>query len=238
MLTNLNLCANLEQIRAVICYALEERKETTLSPLPMYHIFAFAVNILAMMSIGARTVLIVNPRDIPTVVNAFKKYPISLMTGVNTLYNALLNNTEFVVMKFPNLKASVAGGMALQSSVATKWKAITGTPITEGYGLTETSPVAMLNPLNENARLGCIGLPVPSTDIRLVDDTGGVSQIGQPGEIQIKGPQVMKGYYNKADETAASIVDGWLLTGDIGVMDSEGFFRIVDRKRYDSCLRI
>ena len=231
MLTNLNLCANLEQIRAVICYALEERKETTLSPLPMYHIFAFAVNILAMMSIGARTVLIVNPRDIPTVVNAFKKYPISLMTGVNTLYNALLNNTEFVAMKFPNLKASVAGGMALQSSVATKWKAITGTPITEGYGLTETSPVAMLNPLNENARLGCIGLPVPSTDIRLVDDTGGVSQIGQPGEIQIKGPQVMKGYYNKPDETAASIVDGWLLTGDIGVMDSEGFFRIVDRKK-------
>lgn len=231
MLTNANMCANLEQIKAVICYALKEEKETTLSPLPMYHIFAFAVNILAMMSIGARTILIVNARDIPTVVDAFKKYPISLMTGVNTLYNALLHNPDFLKLNFSSLKASVAGGMALQSSVASRWRAITGTPITEGYGLTETSPVAMLNPINDMGRIGSIGLPVPNTDVRLVDDQGNIVGIETVGEIQIKGPQVMKGYYNKPDETSNSIVDGWLSTGDIGIMDADGFFRIVDRKK-------
>ncbi|MEP7196783.1 MAG: AMP-binding protein [Saprospiraceae bacterium] len=231
MLTNGNMCANLEQIKAVICYVLEEKKETTLSPLPMYHIFAFAVNILAMMSIGARTILIVNARDIKSVYKAFKKYPISLMTGVNTLYNALLNFPGFNSLNFNSLKASVAGGMALQESVGQNWRRVTGKTLTEGYGLTETSPLVSLNPLNESGRLGSIGLPAPNTDVRLVDDNGQICPIGQAGEIQIKGPQVMKGYYNKPDETRNSIVDGWFLTGDIGTMDEDGFFKIVDRKK-------
>lgn len=231
MLTNFNLCANLEQIKAVICYKLTERCETTLSPLPMYHIFAFAVNTLAMMSIGARTILVVNPRDIKSVVAQFKKYPISLMTGVNTLYNALLHYDGFNRLNFSSLKASVAGGMALQGSVAEQWKKVTGNELTEGYGLTETSPVVSLNPLNETARAGSIGLPVPNTEIRLIDDLGNDVQIGEPGEILVKGPQVMKGYYNKSDETANTIKDGWLYTGDIATMDKDGFFKIVDRKK-------
>ncbi|MEO6190766.1 MAG: AMP-binding protein [Saprospiraceae bacterium] len=231
MLSNANLCANLEQIKASIFYALEESKETTLSPLPMYHIFAFAVNIVAMMSIGARTILIVNARDIKSVYNAFKKYPISLMTGVNTLYNALLNYPGFGALDFSSLKASIAGGMALQSSVANNWRATTGTPIIEGYGLTETSPLAMINPLNDTARLGSIGLPVPNTDVRLIDDNGQICGIEQAGEIQIKGPQVMKGYFNNLNESIKAFSDGWFCTGDIGIMDADGFFRIIDRKK-------
>ncbi len=231
MLTNANMCANVEQIKAVICYVLDEGKETTLSPLPMYHIFAFAVNVLAMMSIGARTILVINPRDIDSVCKEFKKYPISLMTGVNTLYNALNHHHGFASLKFPHLKATVAGGMALQSSVALKWKEITGCTISEGYGLTETSPLVSLNPLNEFGRLGTIGLPAPNTDIRLIDDQGILCTYGQAGEIQVKGPQVMKGYYNKPDETAMAIVDGWFKTGDIGIMDQDGFLKIVDRKK-------
>ncbi|NOT38751.1 MAG: AMP-binding protein [Saprospiraceae bacterium] len=231
MLTNANMCANLEQIKAMICYKLKEKVETTLSPLPMYHIFAFAVNALAMMSIGARTILIVNARDIKSVVNVFKKYPVSLMTGVNTLYNALLNYPGFSGLNFSSLKASVAGGMALQSSVATRWRAVTGTPLTEGYGLTETSPLVSINPLDDTGRMGSIGLPAPSTDVKLVDDFGNEVRQGEPGEILVKGPQVMKGYYNKPDETANSIKDGWFATGDVAVMDPDGFFKIVDRKK-------
>lgn len=231
MLTNANLCANLEQIKAVICYKLQERVETTLSPLPMYHIFAFAVNTLAMMSIGARTILVVNARDIKSVIQVFKKYPVSLMTGVNTLYNALLNFPGFSSLDFNSLKASVAGGMALQSSVATRWRKVTGTPLTEGYGLTETSPLVSLNPLDDTGRMGTIGLPAPSTDIKLVDEQGNEVKQGEAGEILVRGPQVMKGYYNKPDETANSIKDGWFATGDIAIMDPDGFFKIVDRKK-------
>lgn len=231
MLTHHNLLSNIEQIRAVICYYLKEGKETTLSPLPMYHIFAFAVNLMAMMTIGANTVLILNARDLGSIIKAFRQHPISLMTGVNTLYNALMNHPDFSKINFSSLKVTVAGGMALQSSVAERWKSLTGCGLSEGYGMTEASPVVSLNPIDGNGKPGSIGLPVPSTDVRIVDESGRVCGFGEIGEIQVRGPQVMLGYLDRPDETAKTIVDGWLCTGDIGSMDSDGYFRIVDRKK-------
>ena len=231
MLTNRNLVSNMEQIKAVLCYYLEERKETALSPLPMYHIFAFAVNVLAMMSIGANTVLIVNAKDLGSVVKAFKEYPISLMTGVNTLYNALLNYPGFSEINFKTLKTSVAGGMALQTAVAERWKQVTGTPLEEGFGMTETSPVVSINPVDGSGKVGTVGYPVPSTDVKLVNEQGLVCNVGEAGELLVQGPQVMKGYYNRPDETAKTIKDGWLYTGDVAIMDTEGFIKIVDRKK-------
>ena len=231
MLTNANMIANMLQIKAWMSTTLEEGKETTLSPLPMYHIFALAVNVMAMMSLGAHTVLIVNARDIGSVIKAFKKYPFSLVTGVNTLYNALLNNNEFKALDFSNMKVAVAGGMALIDVVAEKWKAITGVDLCEGYGMTEASPVITVNPIDGTAKLGSIGLPVPSTDVRIVGEDGSVCGPGEAGEIQVKGPQVMKGYFEKPLETQKVIKDGWLATGDIGMMEDDGFFKIVDRKK-------
>jgi long-chain acyl-CoA synthetase len=183
------------------------------------------------MSLGCPSVLIVNPRDIPSLVKDWKKYKPSIFPAVNTLFTALMNNKEFKSLDFSDLKVPFAGGMALQSAVATRWKEITGVRIVEGYGLTETSPVACVNPLNGTERLGSIGYPVPSTDMRLVDDAGNEVPQGETGEIQVKGPQVMKGYYNKPEETANSIKDGWFSTGDIGLMEADGYFRIVDRKK-------
>lgn len=231
MLTNRNLVGNLQQIRAILMPFMKIGQETTLSPLPMYHIFAFAVNVLAMMSIGANTVLIVNARDISSVAKAFKKHKISLMTGVNTLYNALLNFPGFDKSDFSALRVSVGGAMAIQSSVAERWKSVTGCFLCEGYGMTEASPVVSLNPLDGSGRMGTIGIPVPSTDVRIVNDEGKVCSANEVGEIQVKGPQVMKGYYNKPEETANTIKDGWLCTGDIGLMEEDGYFKIVDRKK-------
>ncbi|MEI2694813.1 MAG: AMP-binding protein [Saprospiraceae bacterium] len=231
MLTHHNLLSNIEQIRAVICYYLKDGKETTLSPLPMYHIFAFAVNLMAMMTIGANTVLILNARDLGSIIKAFRQHPISLMTGVNTLYNALMNHPDFGKINFSSLKVTVAGGMALQSSVAERWKALTGCGLSEGYGMTEASPVVSLNPIDGNGKPGSIGLPVPSTDVRIVDESGRICGFGEIGEIQVRGPQVMLGYLDRPDETAKTIIDGWLCTGDIGSMDADGYFKIVDRKK-------
>ena len=231
MLTNRNLVANMEQNRAIMMPNLEEGKEIALSPLPLYHIFAFTVNCLALMSYGALTVLIVNPRDLPTVAKAFKAYPITIMTGVNTLFNALVNNKEFQAQDFSSLKVTVGGGMAVQRSVAEQWQKLTGCYLAEGYGMTESSPVASANPNDGSGRLGTIGIPIPSTDMRIVDDNGNPLPAGEVGEIQIKGPQVMKGYYNRPEETAKTIKDGWLCTGDIGKMYEDGFFQIVDRKK-------
>lgn len=229
MLTNQNLVANMLQIRAIMMPFLEEGKETVLSPLPLYHIFAFSVNCLALLSFGAYTVLVTNARDLPSVIKEFKKHPISLFTGVNTLYNALLNHSGFENCDFSKLKISVAGGMAVQKSVAEKWQKVTGCQLAEGYGLTETSPVACVNPLDGHARLGYIGLPVPSTEMRVVDEKGNLVNVGESGEIQIKGPQVMKGYYNQPAETLKCLKDGWFSTGDVGFMEEDGFFKIVDR---------
>lgn len=231
MLTNRNLLANMLQIKAWLSGSMNENETVTLSPLPMYHIFAFTVNCMAMMSYGAKTILIVNARDLGSIVKEFKNHKVNVMTGVNTLFNALLNNDQFGSVDFSHLNITVAGGMALQNAVALKWKEVTGCTLSEGYGMTESSPVASVNPIDGTARMGTIGLPVPSTDMRIVDENGIKLGAGESGEIQIKGPQVMKGYYNKLDETANTIKDGWLCTGDIGMMDSDGFFKIVDRKK-------
>lgn len=231
MLTNHNLVANMQQIRGVMQPFLEEGKELCISPLPMYHIFAFTVNCLAFASFGTTNILIVNPRDLPSIVKAWKGKPVTLMTGVNTLYNALLNHKDFRELDFSTMKASIAGGMALKTSVAEEWQKLTGAPLAEGYGLTETSPVATINPIDGTGRLGTIGLPLPSTDLQIVDENGQPVPPGEVGEIQIKGPQVMKGYYNRPDETAKVIKDGWLSTGDMAKMSEDGYFQIVDRKK-------
>jgi long-chain acyl-CoA synthetase len=231
MLTNRNLVANMLQIRYIMQTRLKELEEVALCPLPMYHSFAFTVNCLAMMSFGAHSILIVNPRDLKTIVAAFKKYPISLTTGVNTLYNAMVHFKAFRALDFSSLKVCVAGGMALQQSVADEWKDLTGCPIAEGYGLTETSPVASVNQLDGSGLDGSIGLPVPSTTFKIVKEDGTDAAINEAGEIWIKGPQVMAGYYQREDETAQILQDGWLKTGDVGLMEESGYFRIVDRKK-------
>ncbi|MEP6795493.1 MAG: AMP-binding protein [Saprospiraceae bacterium] len=231
MLTNRNIMANMLQIKGCLDTRLREGEEITLCPLPMYHIFAFIVNCLAMMAYGSMNVLVTNARDIKSVIKEFKNHKITVMTGVNSLYNALLNDKDFAKSDFSQFKFGVGGAMAIQKSVNDRWKAVTGSDLIEGYGMTEASPVVSVNPIDGTARIGTIGLPVPSTDVRIVDDNGVVQPVGQRGEIQVKGPQVMKGYYNKPVETANTIRDGWLCTGDIGIMDEDGFFRIVDRKK-------
>lgn len=232
MLTNRNIVANMLQIKACLDTRFKEGAgEVTLCPLPLYHIFAFVVNCLAMMSYGSMNVLVVNARDLKSVIKEFKQHKISLMTGVNSLYNALLHEKEFKTLDFSNLKVAVGGAMAIQKSVSDQWKELTGNNLVEGYGMTEASPVVSVNPLDGTARVGTIGMPVPSTDVRIVDDYGNVQPPGQPGEIQVKGPQVMPGYYNNPAETEKVFKEGWLLTGDIGVMESDGYFRVVDRKK-------
>ncbi|WP_235298120.1 AMP-binding protein [Portibacter marinus] len=230
MLTNKNLVANMLQIKAWLGSNVEDGK-TVLCPLPMYHIFAFTVNGLAMMSFGSHTVLVTNARDLPSVIKEFKNHKVSMFTGLNTLFNALLNHSDFSSADFSELKITVGGGMAVQKAVAEKWEKVTGCRLSEGYGMTECSPVATINPIDGTARLGSIGMPIPSTDMRVVAEDGTVQGIDGIGELQIKGPQVMKGYYNRPEETSNTIKDGWLCTGDIGSMDEDGFFKIVDRKK-------
>ena len=233
MLTNRNLVANAQQMKAWMDPTLGKDQDlVVLCPLPLYHIFAFTCNCLVMMNYGAETVLIVNPRDQSTLVKAFADHKIKAMTGVNTLFNALANNPDFAKADTSSLKMAFAGGMALQNAVADRFAAVTGCTVIEGYGMTESSPVATTNPLDGTHRQGTIGVPIPSTVIRVVDDAGAPVATGEVGELQIKGPQVMKGYYNRPDETAKTITpDGWLNTGDMAVMDGDGFFRIVDRKK-------
>ena len=232
MLTNRNLISNMLQFRAMIRPFLKEREEVALSPLPMYHIFAFSVNALALMSIGSRTILITNARDIGSILKEFKNNKITILTGVNTLFNAMLNHKDFASLDFSSLKATAGGGMAVQKVVAEKWKEVTGCNLSEGYGLTESSPVATVNPIDDKGQIGTIGIPVPSTDMRIANEQDQPLAIGEVGEIHIKGPQIMKGYYNRPEETRKTIsADGWLRTGDIGLMQPDGFFKIVDRKK-------
>ncbi len=231
MLTNRNLVANMQQIHAWAGPYLKEREEIALCPLPLYHIFAFTVNLLAMMSFGALSVLVTNARDLPSVIKAMKSYRVSLTTGVNTLFNALVHHKDFQTVDFSPLKISFGGGMAVQRPVAEQWQRVTGCFLAEGYGMTEASPVVTANPLDGTGRIGTIGVPVPSTDVRIVDNQGNILGPDGVGEIQVQGPQVMKGYYNRPDETAKTIKDGWLCTGDIGKMTQDGFFQIVDRKK-------
>lgn len=233
MLTNRNLVANMMQIRGIMQPKLQEATEIALCPLPLYHIFAFTVNCLAIMSVGGSNVLIVNARDLPALIKEWRKYNPTVLTGINTLFNALLNHPEFASLDFSSLKIVCGGGMAVQRAVAERWQQATGSQLTEGYGMTEASPVITCNPVNEPVRLGTIGMPAPSTDVRIVDDNGTVLGPGAEnvGEIQARGPQVMKGYWQRPDETEKTIKDGWLCTGDLGFMHPDGVFQIVDRKK-------
>lgn len=231
-LMNSNVVANVLQISEWMASDLDDGKETVITALPLYHVFAFTVNCLSMLRKGAHNILITNPRDIPAFVKEVEKYPISIFTAVNTLFNALMNSEEFQKVDFSSMKIAVGGGMAVQSAVSDKWKALTGIPIAEGYGLSETAPVLTCNPVDGNVRIGSIGLPMPNTNVKIMDDDGNELPLGEPGEICAKGPQVMKGYWNRDEETKETFhADGWFRTGDIGIMEPDGFFKIVDRKK-------
>ncbi len=231
MLTHGNLIANTQQMLAIVGDAIRPDKEVVLTALPLYHIFAFTVNLLGFYYMGARNILIPSPRPPSNLKRAFENYPITWLSGVNTLFNALLNERWFQEYPPKQLRASVAGGMSLHASVAERWRETTGTPVVEGYGLTESSPVLTFNPLGGLVKDGSIGIPVPSTDLRSVDEHGNPTAAGEPGEIVARGPQIMKGYWQRDEDTAKTLRDGWLFTGDIGEMDEDGYFYIVDRKK-------
>ncbi|HET7775770.1 MAG TPA: AMP-binding protein, partial [Azospira sp.] len=232
MLLHRNIIANLQQAHAWIEPFLHKDQQLIITALPLYHIFSLTANCLTFLKIGATNVLITNPRDIPGFVKELGQYKFTVITGVNTLFNALLNNPDFAKVDFSALRAALGGGMAVQKAVAQKWKEVTGKPLIEAYGLTETSPAATINPLDLPEFNGAIGLPISSTEIAIRDDQGNDLPVGQAGEISIRGPQVMKGYWLRPDETEAVFFpDGFLRTGDVGVMDEKGFVRIVDRKK-------
>ncbi|MDD0972802.1 long-chain-fatty-acid--CoA ligase FadD2 [Pseudomonas fontis] len=239
MLTHGNLVANMLQILA--CFSqidadgqklLKEGQEVMIAPLPLYHIYAFTANCMCMMVTGNHNVLITNPRDIAGFVKELKKWRFSALLGLNTLFVALMDNPEFKNLDFSALKVTNSGGTALVKATAERWESITGCRIVEGYGLTETSPVASTNPYGQLARLGTVGIPVPGTAFKVIDDDGNEMPLGERGELCIKGPQVMKGYWQRPDATAEAMdAEGWFKTGDVAVIDPDGFTRIVDRKK-------
>ncbi|CAM3716097.1 long-chain-fatty-acid--CoA ligase FadD2 [Pseudomonas wadenswilerensis] len=239
MLTHGNLVANMLQVLA--CFSqhgpdgqrlIKEGQEVMIAPLPLYHIYAFTANCMCMMVTGNHNVLITNPRDIPGFVKELKKWKFSALLGLNTLFVALMNHPEFKNLDFSALKVTNSGGTALVSATAERWESITGCRIVEGYGLTETSPVASTNPYGQLARLGTVGIPVPGTAFKVIDDEGEEQPFGERGELCIKGPQVMKGYWQHPEATAEALdSEGWFKTGDIAVIDPDGFTRIVDRKK-------
>jgi long-chain acyl-CoA synthetase len=231
MLTHGNLLWNLEQMLAMCRSHIDEGKEVVLTALPLYHIFAFTVNFLAMFRAGARNVLVPSPRPIGNLQRALENYRITWLTGVNTLYNALLNEEWFNAFPPKHIKAAGGGGAAMHSAVVARWEQTTGAPLVEGYGLTESSPVVCFQPLSGRRQPDTIGIPAPMTEVRLVDDAGADVGAGQPGELIVRGPQVMKGYWQRPEETAQVLKDGWLYTGDVAVMDQDGTFKIVDRKK-------
>jgi long-chain acyl-CoA synthetase len=231
VLTHGNLVANVQQMTAWLARDLQQGKEVFVCPLPLYHVFALTSS-LVMLKMGAHTVLVTNPRDMPAFVHDLKRYPFTAMIGVNTLYRAMLDSPEFADVDTRSLKLASAGGMAVQRVVAERWKERAGVNLIEGYGLTETSPVVIANPLDIEAWTGTVGLPVPSTQAAILDDDGQELPIGEVGEICIRGPQVMRGYWNRPEETAKVFTrDGWLRTGDMGYADERGYFRITDRKK-------
>ena len=231
ILTHRNLVANTLQCRAVIAPYLAEEQGSVLTPLPLYHIFSLTANLLAFALMGGRSVLVPDPRDIKGLIRTIRSAQVTTMTGVNTLFNALINTPDFAALDFSKLSFAVGGGAAVQSAVAVRWREITGTELVEGYGLTEASPVVWLNPVRR-PRLGTVGLPVPSTEVAIRDDHGNDLPVGEAGEICVRGPQVMAGYWQRPDETKLVLTaDGWLHTGDIGAFDPEGFLKILDRKK-------
>jgi len=232
ILTHGNIIANMLQAKAWIQFLIRDGEEIIITPLPLYHIFSLTANLLIFNSVGALNILITNPRDIPGFVKELSKWKFSAITAVNTLFNSLIHNEDFKKLDFSHLKVALGGGMAVQRSVAEKWKEITKVPLIEAYGLTETSPAACINPMNLKEYNGLIGLPIPSTDMVIKDDEGNNVDLGLTGEICIKGPQVMKGYWNRPDETEKVMTaDGYFRTGDIGYMNENGYFKIVDRKK-------
>ena len=232
MLLHRNIIANLLQAEAWLKPFIGGSRHVVITALPLYHIFSLTANCLTFMKLGGCNVLITNPRDIPGFVKELGKHRFTLITGVNTLFNALLNNAEFAKLDFSSLQSTLGGGMAVQQAVADRWKQATGKSLIEAYGLTETSPAATINPLDLPDWNGAIGLPVPSTEVIIRSDAGETLPIGGTGEICIRGPQVMKGYWQRPEETAKAISpDGFFATGDIGIMDERGFVRIVDRKK-------
>jgi long-chain acyl-CoA synthetase len=231
MLTHGNLLTNSQQMLQMIGDRLRPGEECVLTALPLYHIFAFTVNLLGFYQRGAHNILTPSPRPLVNLKRALENYPITWISGVNTLFNALCQERWFLDHPPAKLRASVAGGMALHGSVAERWEEVTGTPIVEGYGLTEASPVLSFNPLGGVVKPGSVGIPLPGTVLRCADDQGKDVAPGEPGELCARGPQVMSGYWRQPDETAAVLRQGELRTGDVAVMDSDGYFEIVDRKK-------
>ncbi|MCX4029269.1 AMP-binding protein [Endozoicomonas sp. SM1973] len=231
MLTHRNIVANMFQCKAITCHILEEGKETVIAPLPLYHIYAFTFHCMVGLFLGLHNVLITNPRDLPGFIDTLEKQPFTVFVGLNTLFVGLMNNERFRQLNFKPLKLTLSGGMALQLDTANRWEQLTGCKVCEGYGMTETSPVVSTNPLPD-VKLGSIGMPIPSTEIKLCDDEGNDLPFHETGELCVRGPQVMKGYWNREEETAKVLSeDGWLKTGDIATVDEQGYIKIVDRKK-------
>ena len=231
-LVHRNILANLEQSTAWLIPFLGEQPQIIITALPLYHIFSLTANCLIMTKLGGCNILITNPRDIPGFVKELAKHKFTMITGVNTLFNGMLNHPDFAQLDFSNLRVALGGGMAVQQAVADRWKKVTGVTLVEAYGLSETSPAATINPLDLKEYNGAIGLPIPSTEVSIRGDDGKEVPLGQAGEICIRGPQVMSGYWNRPDETAKVMTpDGFFSTGDVGIMDDKGFVRIVDRKK-------
>jgi len=232
MLTHGNIVANVQQSSAWLGNLIDEGKEIIVTALPLYHIFALTANCLVFIKFGGRNVLITNPRDMPGFVKELGKEPFTAITGVNTLFNGLLHTSGFADLDFSPLRLTLGGGMAVQRAVAEKWKQVTGVPLIEAYGLTETSPAACINPMDLEDYNGAIGLPICSTEARVIDADGNEVAVGEPGELCIRGPQVMKGYWQRPEETSKVLDEhGWLKTGDMAARDENGFFFIVDRKK-------
>ena len=233
MLTHRNIVANMLQAKEWMLSAkLGDDVEHVICALPLYHIFALTANCFSFMAMGGVNILITNPRDMEGFVKELSKVPFSFLTGVNTLFNGLLNTPGFAELDFSKLKGALGGGMAVQRAVANRWREVTGTPLVEAYGLTETSPAACINPFDIEEFNGCIGLPISSTECGIMDDDGSLLPQGEVGELVVRGPQVMKGYWERPEETAKVLTDdGWLRTGDVAMMTPEGFFKIVDRKK-------
>jgi long-chain acyl-CoA synthetase len=231
MLTHGNVVANVLQARAWVAPEFAGKTHTLVTALPLYHIFGLTANCLLFLALGWRNILIINPRDLPALIGEMKKYRFTFFSGVNTLFNALLHAPAFASINFADLKVTLGGGMAVQASVAERWKAVTGKVITQAWGLTETSPAGCINRVGEDFN-GAVGFPIPSTEVTIKDDSGGDLGINQIGEICLRGPQVMRGYWNRPDETAKVMLPGgWLRTGDIGRMDETGLVFIEDRKK-------
>ncbi|MEM7055311.1 MAG: AMP-binding protein [Bacteroidota bacterium] len=231
VLTHKNVIANIEQISSFVRIKLKEGEEVMMTPLPLYHIFSLTVNLLAMIKLGAKNVLITNPRDLKAFIKELSRHRFTCITGVNTLFNSLSAQQQFASLDFSSLKIASAGGIALQDIVAKQWEAVTDVPLIEGYGLTEASPSIACNMPDGTHRMGTVGIPLPSTLVKIVDDAGQDVAEGKPGNLLVKGPQVMKEYWQKPAETEKVLLNGWLQTGDVAVMSKDGYIKIVDRKK-------